>query len=125
MVIERPLVLGLRANWQQFTLLVVVNALVGAMIGQERAILPILAEQEQVIERAQSLVFVAPRKGPSSMPLGLAVQAVAREKGIVFEEYHFPGLETVDGIAIIEGQERAAWFKDSEGNILALGEPLP
>ena len=51
--------------------------------------------------------------------------AELRKKGIVFEEYHFPGLETVDGIAIIEGQERAAWFKDSEGNILALGEPLP
>ena len=51
--------------------------------------------------------------------------AELRKKGIVFEEYHFPGLETVHGIAIIEGQERAAWFKDSEGNILALGEPLP
>jgi MFS family permease len=38
--------LGLRANWRQFALLVVVNALVGAMVGQERAILPILAEHD-------------------------------------------------------------------------------
>jgi catechol 2,3-dioxygenase-like lactoylglutathione lyase family enzyme len=51
--------------------------------------------------------------------------AELRAKGIVFEEYDLPGLKTVDGIALIEGQERAAWFKDSEGNILALGEPLP
>ena len=37
---------------------------------------PILAEQEQVIERAQSLAYTAPRKGQSSLPLGLAVQLV-------------------------------------------------
>ncbi len=38
--------LGLRANWQQFSLLVVVNAFVGAMVGMERSILPAIAEQE-------------------------------------------------------------------------------
>jgi MFS family permease len=38
--------LGLRANWRQFTLLVVVNAFVGAMVGLERSVLPLLAEQE-------------------------------------------------------------------------------
>ena len=50
--------------------------------------------------------------------------AELRARGIVFEDYDFPGLRTVDGIALIEGQERAAWFKDSEGNVLALGEPI-
>src|SRR5262245_16186351 len=40
----RPL-LGLRANAAQFTLLVAVNALVGGMLGQERTVLPLLAEQ--------------------------------------------------------------------------------
>jgi hypothetical protein len=35
--------LGLRANWQQFTLLVLVNAFVGGMVGLERAVLPLLA----------------------------------------------------------------------------------
>ena len=39
-------VLGLRANAAQFTLLVVVNALVGGMLGQERTVLPLLAERE-------------------------------------------------------------------------------
>ena len=38
--------LGLRANIAQFSLLVVVNALVGGMVGQEQAVLPLLAEQE-------------------------------------------------------------------------------
>jgi MFS family permease len=38
--------LGLRANWQQFVLLIVVNAFVGAMIGLERTILPLIAEAD-------------------------------------------------------------------------------
>lgn len=42
----RPPVLGLRANAAQFTLLVVVNALVGGMVGQQQAVLPLLAENE-------------------------------------------------------------------------------
>jgi len=50
--------------------------------------------------------------------------AKLRAQGIVFEEYNMPGLKTENGIALIEGQERAAWFRDSEGNILALGESL-
>jgi catechol 2,3-dioxygenase-like lactoylglutathione lyase family enzyme len=44
-----------------------------------------------------------------------------RERGVVFEEYDLPGFKTVDGIAEIAG-EKGAWFKDSEGNLLALGE---
>lgn len=43
-------------------------------------------------------------------------------RGVVFEEYDFPGLKTVDHIAWI-GPERAAWFRDSEGNILSASEP--
>jgi MFS family permease len=37
--------LGLAANWRQFTLLVVLNAFVGAMVGLERSVLPSLAEE--------------------------------------------------------------------------------
>jgi MFS family permease len=47
-----PATLGLRANWQQFSLLVAINALVGAMVGLERSILPALAEQEFAITSA-------------------------------------------------------------------------
>jgi MFS family permease len=38
--------LGLRANWRQFVLLVVINAFVGGMVGLERAVLPLLAEHD-------------------------------------------------------------------------------
>jgi len=42
---DRSIRLGLRENLSQFTLLVAVNALVGGMLGQERTVLPLLAEQ--------------------------------------------------------------------------------
>jgi MFS family permease len=38
--------LGLKENWKQFTLLVIINAFVGGMVGLERAILPQIAESE-------------------------------------------------------------------------------
>jgi MFS family permease len=46
--------LGLRANWRQFTLLVVVNAFVGAMVGIERTVLPLLARDEFGIASASA-----------------------------------------------------------------------
>ena len=39
-------ILGLRENWQQFTILVIINAFVGGMVGLERSILPQIAEEE-------------------------------------------------------------------------------
>jgi catechol 2,3-dioxygenase-like lactoylglutathione lyase family enzyme len=55
-----------------------------------------------------------------------------RERGVVFEEYDLPDLKTVNGIAEVSGNypslggigERGAWFRDSEGNLLAIGEPI-
>ncbi len=44
--VEHRIRLGLRANLAQFTLLVVVNALVGGMLGQERTVVPLLAKDE-------------------------------------------------------------------------------
>jgi len=52
-----------------------------------------------------------------------AAVATLRQNGVVFEEYDMPGFKTENGIAEIAG-EKAAWFKDSEGNLLALGERL-
>jgi hypothetical protein len=51
--------LGLRANLAQFSLLVVVNAFVGAMVGMERAILSPMAEQEfHLAARTAVLSFI-------------------------------------------------------------------
>ena len=44
-VTDAPIRLGLRENLAQFALLVAVNALVGGMVGQERTVLPLLADE--------------------------------------------------------------------------------
>ena len=60
-----------------------------------------------------------------------ATVAALRRRGVLFEEYDLPSLRTVNGIAEIEGNypskgigERGAWFRDSEGNLLGIGQPL-
>jgi catechol 2,3-dioxygenase-like lactoylglutathione lyase family enzyme len=61
-----------------------------------------------------------------------ATVAELRARGVVFEEYDAPGLTTVGGIAEVAGNypskggggERAAWFRDSEGNLLGIGQPI-
>jgi MFS family permease len=45
-VSSTAVVLGLKENWQQFLLLVVINAFVGGMVGLERTVVPLLAEEE-------------------------------------------------------------------------------
>jgi len=60
-----------------------------------------------------------------------SVVAELRRRGVVFEEVDVPGLRTVDSIAEIQGNypskgvgERGAWFRDSEGNLLGVGQPV-
>jgi MFS family permease len=73
--------LGLRANWRQFALLVAVNAFVGAMVGLERAILPVLGEQEfGVASRAALLTFIA-SFGATKALTNLAAGALADRVG--------------------------------------------
>jgi catechol 2,3-dioxygenase-like lactoylglutathione lyase family enzyme len=61
-----------------------------------------------------------------------AAVAELRGRGVVFEEYDLPGLITVGGIAEVRGNypsdggigERAAWFRDCEGNLFGLGQRM-
>ncbi|MFF0277032.1 VOC family protein [Streptomyces sp. NPDC004330] len=61
-----------------------------------------------------------------------AVVAELRRRGVDFEDVDLPGFRTRDGIAEIDGNypskgargERGAWFRDSEGNLLGIGEPV-
>jgi catechol 2,3-dioxygenase-like lactoylglutathione lyase family enzyme len=54
-----------------------------------------------------------------------AARAELLSKGVVFEDYDFgPDFRTVDGILTSPDGERTSWFRDSEGNILALGSSL-
>ena len=43
---DGPVALGLRANWQQFTLLILINAFVGGMVGLERTVVPLIGSEE-------------------------------------------------------------------------------
>ena len=66
----------------------------------------------------------------SHTQLALIVSDVAeqvralRARGLAFEEYDYPNLKTIDGIADL-GYAKAAWFKDSEGNLLGVAETSP
>jgi catechol 2,3-dioxygenase-like lactoylglutathione lyase family enzyme len=50
-----------------------------------------------------------------------AVAAALRGNGVELEEYDMPEIKTVNGIAEMEG-ERAAWFRDPDGNIIAVAQ---
>jgi catechol 2,3-dioxygenase-like lactoylglutathione lyase family enzyme len=51
------------------------------------------------------------------------VASIARMKAAGVEDYDFPGLKTVDHVCVL-GAEKAAWFKDTEGNYLCIHEDL-
>jgi catechol 2,3-dioxygenase-like lactoylglutathione lyase family enzyme len=58
-----------------------------------------------------------------------ATVAALRRRGLEFEAFDIPGVETQDGISRIEGNyaskgrgERGVWFRDSEGNLIGIGE---
>jgi catechol 2,3-dioxygenase-like lactoylglutathione lyase family enzyme len=82
-----------------------------------------------VLYRAgSSMVFVYPsefagtNKATAATFVAADVPATVEElrgKGVTFEEYDMPGLKTENGIADLEGV-KGAWFKDTEGNILAI-----
>jgi predicted enzyme related to lactoylglutathione lyase len=49
--------------------------------------------------------------------------AELKARGVVFEEYDMPGIEMRNSIAV-GGGAKTAWFKDTEGNILAISQRL-
>ncbi len=61
-----------------------------------------------------------------------AAVAELKTRGVMFEDVDLPGLRTTEGVAEVQGNypskggsgERAAWFRDSEGNLLGLGQPI-
>jgi catechol 2,3-dioxygenase-like lactoylglutathione lyase family enzyme len=54
--------------------------------------------------------------------IAAAIQELKRA-GVVFEDYDFPDLKTVNHVCVL-GAEKAAWFKDTEGNYLCIHEDL-
>lgn len=54
--------------------------------------------------------------------IGAAIEQL-QSAGVVFEDYDFPGLKTVDHVCVL-GAEKAAWFMDTEGNCLCIHEDI-
>jgi MFS family permease len=79
--------LGLRANWRQFSLLVGLNALVGAMIGLERSVLPLVGEKNfGLASRAAILSFVVAfgvSKAFTNLGAGVLADRVGRKRLLV------------------------------------------
>jgi catechol 2,3-dioxygenase-like lactoylglutathione lyase family enzyme len=79
-----------------------------------------------------SWVFMYPSPGAGTSKASTAFWTVddivgevadLKARGVVFEEYDMPGLKTVNSIAT-GGGAKTAWFKDSEGNILAVSQRI-
>jgi len=54
--------------------------------------------------------------------IGAAIRDL-QSRGVTFADYDYPGLKTVNHVCVL-GSEKAAWFQDTEGNILCLHEDL-
>jgi catechol 2,3-dioxygenase-like lactoylglutathione lyase family enzyme len=79
-----------------------------------------------------SWVFMYPSPGAGTSKASTAFWAVddvaaevaeLKARGVVFEEYSTPGIRTVNSIAT-GGGAKTAWFKDAEGNILAVSQRI-
>ncbi len=57
-----------------------------------------------------------------SSDVGADVAALVA-RGVSFEDYDFPALKTVDHVATTAGIGKSAWFKDPDGNTVALFQP--
>jgi len=52
-----------------------------------------------------------------------AAIAALKQRGVVFDDNDLPDFKTVEHVCVL-GSERAAWFRDPEGNILCLHEDI-
>ncbi|HEX5501186.1 MAG TPA: MFS transporter [Thermomicrobiales bacterium] len=86
-VAAAPIRLGLRANWRQFALLVLINAFVGGMVGVERTVVPLLATQDYgLASRTAILAFIASFgavKALSNLAAGVLGDRVGRRRLLI------------------------------------------
>ena len=81
-----PVRSGLRANARQFALLVVLNALVGGMVGLERTVLPLVGKQSFGLSTAAILAFFVAfgaAKAVTSLAAGGLAERVGRKRLLV------------------------------------------
>jgi hypothetical protein len=87
------------------------------------------SRHEDVWDYCGAPVFLYPAQARSSgdftqvvihVPDVRAAVGEMRDRGVEFEEYDTPETQTENGIARMLGGGEAAWFKDSEGNLVGL-----
>jgi hypothetical protein len=90
------------------------------------------ASRRRVVECGDGTLLVYGRPAPSTADhtqVHLWSDDVERDvrefetRGAIFEDYDFPTLKTVDHVAATPGIGKSAWFKDPDGNTLALFQP--
>ena len=83
--------------------------------GGNGGIIALFPKDEGTRAEHTALSFEVPEIGAAVRDLG--------QRGVVFEDYDFPGLKTVNHVCVL-GSEKAAWFKDPEGNFLCIHEEI-
>jgi len=87
-----------------------------------------------VCATSEFAIFISAEAQPGALAyMGWEVEDIEttvrelRGRGATFEEYDLPGLKTIDGIAGNYANkgigERGVWFRDSESNLLGIGQP--
>ena len=72
--------------------------------------------------RPSSPARPATRSPSGTSPTSRARWSDLKDKGITFEHYDLPGVTWDGDIATVPEMGRAAWFKDSEGNIMCIDD---
>lgn len=87
------------------------------------------ANEGAVYHAGDSLILLYPTEASSGDATRLSIEVddfdstvqSLRDKGVHFEDFEMPGIKTDHGVAEVDGM-RGAWFKDPDGNMLAIGE---
>jgi MFS family permease len=116
-----PVRLGLRANARQFALLVVLNALVGGMVGLERSVLPLIGKQNFGLSTAAILVFVVAfgaAKAVTNLAAGGLAERVGRKRLLVL------GWLVALPVPLLIGLAPSWWFIVAANLLLGVNQGL-
>ena len=101
-------------------------------LGLRLAEMPDLPEDSAMFQGGEgTMIYLYEREGGSKAEhtvAGWLVEDIEKaveelsERGVVFEQYDMPGLKTDERGIAVSGPAKSAWFKDTEGNILAVNE---
>src|SRR6476620_4152316 len=116
-----PVRLGLRANAPQFALLVVLNALVGGMVGLERSMLPLVGKQNFGLSTAAILAFVVAfgaAKAVTNLAAGGLAERVGRKRLLVL------GWLVALPVPLLIGLAPSWWFIVAANLLLGVNQGL-